>query len=637
MKADAQQRTPTRHSIPAAVYVFVAVLLLRLIVLARLTASPLLLPSVGDAFFYHEWAQRIANGQWTDHHAFYGLPFYAYWLAGIYKLFGYTTFVPALLQCCADAATAMLLFKIAAQLFPGPNIVVGFGKDDRFVAKLLARRGELIGIASAGIWALFVAAQSYSVMLMPTVGVVLVFWWIVWQIVKRQTAPPLRTVLLWGILIGLAATAGTTILFVIPLLLAACLFKWSPVTATSRLSASAVLPPVMLIIGVLCGTAPCWIHNYFVARDPVFLSAHGGVNVWIGNNPSADGYPNFPELRAGQAAMLEDSIDVAEAAAGRPLKRAEISAYWVAKARRYIHDYPAAWVKLLGSKLVNFWNAYQYDDLGVITTLRERGVVLPGIRYGLLAALAIPAMILLPLRNRQSLWIVMAIVLVMLALMPMFITERYRLMAAPGLALLAVAGIWILWESCAFGDRKYVISYCSLLIVAVTAVSCPRTNAALWALDAYNSGRQALDSQDFTLAERKLTLAYAYVPRHPEINLALGNLRLAQGNYSLAEWFYDQTLRINPQHKAALNNLAVVALETNRWPDAETALHKALMVDPTNGKTHFLMARAKLQAGDYEAAASEIKQALATSPSQPEFLALRDEIGKALARPLNGR
>ncbi len=67
--------------------------------------------------FYDEWALRIARGELTDHHAFYGLPLYPYVLAVFYNLFGHNLFVPALVQICADSVTAVLIFKSAVLAF----------------------------------------------------------------------------------------------------------------------------------------------------------------------------------------------------------------------------------------------------------------------------------------------------------------------------------------------------------------------------------------------------------------------------------------------------------------------------------------------------------------------------------------
>ena len=112
---------------------------------------------------------------------------------------------------------------------------------------------------------------------------------------------------------------------------------------------------VLLFLGAAAGTSPCWVHNCLIARDRVFLSAHSGINFWIGNNPAANGYPRFPPgLRAGQAAMLQDSIDAAESAAGHSLKRGEVSRYWSAKARDYIKRYPVAWLRLACAQISHF-------------------------------------------------------------------------------------------------------------------------------------------------------------------------------------------------------------------------------------------------------------------------------------------
>src|ERR1700733_1588249 len=93
-------------------YVFAFVFLVRLILLARLASSPLLLPDDSDMHFYDDWAKRILHGQLTDHLAFYGLPLYAYFLAFLYKVLGYNPFVPGFLQICFDSGTALILYKM---------------------------------------------------------------------------------------------------------------------------------------------------------------------------------------------------------------------------------------------------------------------------------------------------------------------------------------------------------------------------------------------------------------------------------------------------------------------------------------------------------------------------------------------
>src|SRR5205814_2578287 len=166
-----------------------------------------------------DWARQILHGRFTDHFAFYGLPFYAYLLALLYKVFGYSPFVPGFLQACLDAGTATLLYKIAVRAF----------RNER---EPIRNHANAIGILAAAGWAFFVPAQAYSVVLMPTAGVVFVFWFLVWQIVKAECAPSPLHCLIYGGLIGLTATGIATILFLVPLLLAALLLRPRRATAS---------------------------------------------------------------------------------------------------------------------------------------------------------------------------------------------------------------------------------------------------------------------------------------------------------------------------------------------------------------------------------------------------------------------
>jgi len=597
----------SRLRLQPAHYVFAAVLLVRLFVLGRLAGSAFLLPTRGDMHFYDDWAQKIVGGQLTDYHAFYGLPGYAYLLAGLYKLCGYNPYIPELLQSLLEAGTATLLYKISVALVPQSG----------------GRRGQIVGLMAAAAWAFCVPAQTYAVVLMPTAWFIFVFWFILWRIIKSQTSPDWWEALLLGLLAGVTATAIATILFLIPLLFCAIGLKPS-VPARSHFR---IVGCALVLLGVAIGTSPCWLHNYFIARDRVLLSAHSGINFWIGNNPDANGYPRFPPgLRAGQAAMLQDSIDVAESAAGHPLKRGEVSQFWSAKAHDYIANYPLAWLRLLGLKLHNFWSAFQYDDLSIITNLREQGVTLPGIYFGLFAALALPAMILTWNAAPLGRWITGAIFLQMLALLPVFTTERYRLPIVPGLAVFAAFGLVTLFSNFATGNLRPVLSYAMLLMVSTLFVSWPQREPSLWALDAYNSGWQALESGNLSLAERKLDLARAYVPDNAETNFALGNLKFAQNDAATASSFYLTTLRLDPRHRGAINNLGVIALDASEFDTAEKWFRRAEDVDPRSAKTHFLLAKALVGKNDRVNARAEIEAAIALKPDQPEFNSLKQQI-----------
>ena len=575
-------------------------------------------------YFYNDWALRILHGQWTDHHAFYGLPLYPYLLALIYKLFGSSPFLPGLLQSCADAGTAVILYKLAERLFTGPSDDEKIMEPSYLQGKF---RGKTIGWLAAIGWAFFQPEQAYSIVLMPAALATFVFWFVVSQVVKRDEQAGSFTLLGLGALIGVSAMAVATILFGVPLVLAAIWVKWTVRGGEISPPFPKVAASALLAAGVGIGILPCAIHNYAVARDPVLLSAHSGVNFWIGNNPHATGYPKFPPgLHAGQEAMLSDSIRVAESAAGYPLKRSEVSQFWSRQAKAYIREHPGEWLKLVATKIGNFWNAFQYDDLSIITNLRENGIILPGLMFGFVAALGLPGIFLAGVELRASRWVIAAILLQMASLLTVFVTERYRLAAVPGLLLFAAFGIWRLWATLVAGRYARGAAYITALALATLFVSVPQKELSLWALDPYNSGWQALESNNLPLARRKLDLAYAYVSNNAEVNFARGNLSLREGDRNAARASYIATLNLDGKHEGAWNNLGVLALEESEWNLAAKFFAKALEQDPQSAKTHFLAARARLNAGDLKGAATEIDRALELRPDQPEFLTIRGEI-----------
>ncbi|HKS31152.1 MAG TPA: tetratricopeptide repeat protein [Chthoniobacterales bacterium] len=569
------------------------------------------MPTRGDMHFYNDWANQILHGQFTQSLAFYGLPGYAYLLAFLGRLFGQNPFIPGLLQAVLDAGTAVLIYRIFATIF-----------DSRASESSARVAASTFAVLAAIGWGFFVPAEAYSIVLMPTALFVFVFWFVIWRLVRQPGGPTGSELLFLALLVGLTATTVATILALVPLMIAAAIFRQTSIAWPKFAAQIGVL-----VVGLVIGTSPCWVHNYFVAKDPVVLSAHSGINFWIGNNPDANGYPRFPPgLRAGPAAMLQDSIDQAELNAGRPLKHAEVSRFWSDKAKNFIVTRFADWLKLIARKLRNFWSAFQYDDLSVITILREQGVIFPGIYFGVIAALAIPGILVSWRVAPNSRWVLGAIVLAMLSVLTVFVTERYRLVVVPGLLIFAALGLSLIWRKIIAGGFRIVVLYLIVLLASARFVSWPQRDPSLWALDAYNAGWQALESNNLPLAENKLAIAYAYVPDNSETLFALGNLRLAQKNSDDAAKFYQAVLALDPKHKGAFNNLGVIAFDAAEFDNAENWFSRAEQVDPRNPKTHFMLARVFLGKNDPNSAKTEIATAIQLKPDQPEFIALRNQI-----------
>ena len=636
---------PVRPHFRAALWIFLLAFAIRLLVLIRFSGSLHFLPDGDDMKFYSDWALRIAEGKWTDGQAFYGLPGYAYALALIFFLVGgFDPFVVGTLQALMDAGVAVLIWKISQLVFAPRET------ETKTLSTL--RRPDFIGLAAALAWIFFQPVQAFSTVMMPTIWLVCAYYFCVWFALKTETANWWRPWLWLGLLVGVVAMLVATILFTVPLFLVA-IFR----SVGRDLAWSARLPRIaaavaVLVGGVYLGASPAWMHNRFIAHEPVMLSAHSGINFWIGNNPTSTGYPKMPPgIRSTQEGLLRDSILLAEEAVGRKMTRAEVSKYWSEQANAYISTQFSAWMRLMGVKFGNFWNSYQYDDLSIIKLLRDEGILLPGLKFGFVAALGLAGLIPVLLRFPRAGWVVAAVLLHMGALMPVFVTERYRLAAVPGLIILGAAGLWIFWENVVRSRWLPASAYLATAALAAWFVSIPRADIGLWSLDHYKAGIRATTSGQLELlrdnptgaahafdrAQQNLEIAFAYVPNNADIDFALGNLWLARSQQNpdpaaqatqraQAKLYYRLALDLNPRHTGTLNNLGVLAMEEKRWPLAEKFFLSALASEPGEIKTRYLLARVYLESGRLDEARAELAKALAVRPKQREFLELQEKL-----------
>ena len=500
---------------------------LRVFALSRFGATPYAEPASGDMAFYAEWAQRIARGELTDFRAFYGQPLYAYLLGAIFSITGFEPLLISAIQAVLDALTSVLLYQIALLAFPD-----------------VPRRAAAIGVVAAAGWALFLPAATYSLLLIPASWLALGWWFSVWWLLRRSADARITEWFLVAAGVGAVTMISATVLFAVPLFLT---------RAAGRRSAPAALA---VLLGVLGGTAPAWLHNTLLARDPVFLSAHSGVNFWIGNNPEANGFPRVPrELPSEQAALLRASIAIPEAAADGELKRSEVSAYWSRRARHFIAAQPAQWLRLVGLKMRNFWNCFVYDDLSAITALGDAGITPAGLSFGMLAVFGLPGCVV-ALRKPHARWIVAAVAVQLVALLPVFVNERYRMAAAPGLLLLAAWFLSELWNAVARLRWKRAAALLAVLAASTWLVTLPVGDAALLALDDYKTARRHLEARQFILAE--IRMRRAFEPMVPASQLAAGvangfaevaQERLQAGDRATAVEIVGQAIRIDPANE----------------------------------------------------------------------------------------
>ena len=601
-----------------ALTLFLLALTVRLLILSSFATSPFFLPESDDMKFYSDWGLRISRGLFTDGEAFYGLPGYAFILGAIYSLCGFDPFIVGAIQAVLDALTAVVLLKIAKVIFSETSLeAVGFRLD----------RGVVIGFGAGLLWTFYQPAQGFCVILMPSAWCVLAFWASVWWSVKTDVSTPCRPWLWLGLGVGLVSTVVATVLCVVGLFAIAITVSVSRGEKHSLRVRGILAAMTLLFCGLGIGMFPAWGHNYFIAKEPVLLSAHSGINFWVGNSPVANGYAKIPPgLRASQEGLLKDSLAIAQVEAGRPLKRYEVSKWWSDKAKAQIQEHPTWWLRLLAVKVHNFWNAFQYDDLAILKLLTDHSVLLPGLRFGVIAAFGLPGLFLAGWRFPKAWWVAGAILLHLAMLLPVFVTERYRLAAVPGLLILGAYFVWHLWNAFVHRLWQRLGISLALFLGAAVFVSQPQRELGLWSLDYYKAGIRATDAGEYGPAMSNLLISQAYSPDSSDIAFAIGNVWLGQGGRSEAKRYYRYALKLNPNHERVLNNIGVLALEEKFYELAEQCFLGALKTEPDDEKMLYLLALTRVESGNKLGAEAPLRRAMELRPSQSEFLKLSERI-----------
>src|SRR5437867_3911718 len=312
-------------------------LLLRLIYLFRLSRSAFFYPDRLDPLFYFNWAREIAAGHWIGDKIFVQSPLYAYLVALFLKGLGEgRAFSWALhgFQALVGVGTCLLTIRVARRVA---------SEREAFLAGILA--------AAYGPF-LFYDAMVMKTFLSTFLTVTLV------ELLLRSDGSKTRLLILSGFVFALTALVRDNFVLLLPLLLAGFFLAFPGLPHRQQLRACA-----LFTLGAALGILPVTLRNYAVGKEFALLTTGGGEVFYIGNNADANGRylpPAF--VHATPEQEHDDFIAKASELSGRKLTPGEASAFWLRQGLQWIGSNPGGWLRLLGRKLLIFWNAYELPD-----------------------------------------------------------------------------------------------------------------------------------------------------------------------------------------------------------------------------------------------------------------------------------
>jgi tetratricopeptide (TPR) repeat protein len=611
-----------------ALAVFGVALLVRLVHVWQLRRSPFFSLLMGDSRGYDEWAQRIAGGEWLGHEVFYQAPLYPYLLGVIYAVAGRHLLLVRIVQALIGSGSCALLALAAARLF--------------------SRRA---GVVAGLMLALYAPAIFFDGLLQKSVLDVFFVCLALWLISRSagtaeiaktaetraeknisQRSPRSSRFLLYvalGLAMGgLALTRENALVFIVVILGWIVLNVDGRTSNVERLKRCAVF-----LLGIAIILVPVAARNSYVGGGFYVTTSQFGPNLYIGNNPAADG--TYQSLRFGRGAPeyeRQDATELAERALRKRLTPSEVSGYWTGKALDFATSSPGAWLSLMARKVALLWNATEMVDTESQEAYAEWSLPLRlgGLvgHFGILVPLALfGVFVTWPLRSR--IWILYAMTLAYAASVVVFyVFARYRYPLVPLLTLFAAAGVAGAREFISRGRPAWAVA-----AVAAMAVFCnwPMLSPAMMrAVTETNVGTALQSEGRLDEALDHYHRAIAFAPEFPPAYNNLATTLRAKGQIPEAIAAYQQALRVRPDFPDAQYNLANALLQAGKPAEAIDHFRIALQTIPASVDVHNNLGIALMNQGQVDEATAEFRAALELDPdSVQSHLNLGNALGTA--------
>jgi 4-amino-4-deoxy-L-arabinose transferase-like glycosyltransferase len=577
--------------------------------------NPLFYHPVLDARFHDDWAREILSGNFWGEEVFFRAPLYPYLLALVYKLAGTTSgpnmTAAILLQHVIGSGTCVLAYLLARQFF-AVRVALVTGLLCALYWPLIYFEGDLLIVT------LFVFLTTATLLALAR------------AVHQRR----LWGFALAGVLLGLSAVARPSILIFVPaippvLYLMQRSRKGPAVDrAWVRQSALVVVCTVAMITSVI-------VRNYIVGRDFVPIASQGGVNFYIGNNPTSNGSAaSMPGVRADLYGTYRGAIELAEREAGRSLKPSEVSNHYFRKGLDFIVSSPGDAAALTLKKLYLFWAGVERSNSKYIQFFWQKFGLgrfpLPG--FWFVGPLGLLGGFLLWRRRRELSLLYLFVVTYMIGVVVFFVNGRFRLPVAPVLILFASYALCYLYAAVRrdkrdFGKAVAVLAVC-VAVVDYDYLSFRGVRALDEAVSYYELGSAYLKMDRRTEALDAFERARAIQQRYPTrgyrqiagaVDYHIGVLNRERGYTSRAVEAFERIPPDDPAAVAAKRELAVVYEGMRRFEDAIRAHEAVLAAVPRDAGSLIGLARLYKITGEAARFEQTLSRLRAAYPNDPRI------------------
>jgi len=583
--------------------IFLAAFLLRLIYLIQFRSNPSFEFPMVDELWHLNWAKEIFSGNFWGDKAYFRGPLYPYFLAVIYKIAGDSIFWTRFLQIIIGSFSAVMVFLMGKKLF-----------------------SQTIGIIAGFAYAAYGTIIFYETMfLIPVLYIFLLlisFYYLI--CIEKQTR--LKSWLLAGILLGLAAIARPNILLLTPLIMLWIYFGFRKLAGSKK-----TIIPLVYFLGILIPVLSVTVRNYSVTGQFILISSQGGVNLYIGNNPDTEGLTMLmPEVRLDESMSWSRfagaTREAAESETGTKLTAAEESSFWTKKALDFIISNPGKFISITFKKLIYFFVGFENSDNADIYFSRNYSSLFSVLfwqtplyfPFGLIFPLAVLGLISQWNRRRELTLLFIMIVGYIPTVILFLVTARHRLPVLPFMLLFSAAGAYALFSISKNREWKKLIIY--LVVFMIFLLFSNRTY--------FDIGFQNLSQIHFNQAltyERKNDLQSAkaeYIealksnPYSPTILNNLGYLYYRLKIYDSSLVYYRKAIQSDPDFSNAYNNAGLVFQAEGDFESAEKFFKKAINISPDLYTAHINLGNLYLTRNDLIKAELAFLQARETAPEK---------------------